>query len=93
LIIPDNERIKTTIVDGTTRTEVMSVVEERGAGGVFERIATGENGSRFTIAPAATIVRESGKYTDNLISGLVMHLAGPMGLSWRYRRSSSWSDF
>src|SRR5437763_2221534 len=40
MIIPDKERIKTT-VDGTT------------------------------------VVRESAKYTDNLISGLVMHLAGP----------------
>src|SRR5205807_3443105 len=26
------------------------------------------------------VVRESGKYTDNLISGLVMHLAGPQPL-------------
>src|SRR5205809_7811419 len=42
MIIPDGERIKTTIL---------------------------ENGH---------IVRESAKYTDNLISGLVMHLVGPM---------------
>src|SRR4051794_23841654 len=41
MIIPDGERIKTTIL---------------------------ENGH---------IVRESAKYTDNLISGLVMHLVGP----------------
>jgi amino acid transporter len=27
-----------------------------------------------------TLVRESAKYTDNLISGLVMHLAGPRGV-------------
>src|SRR4051812_19445212 len=43
MIIPDAERIKTSIVDGA-------------------------------------IVRESAKYTDNLISGLVMHLSGPMGV-------------
>jgi amino acid transporter len=39
-----------------------------------ERITT-------TIDPATgAIVRESAKYTDNLISGLVMHLSGPSGL-------------
>ena len=33
---------------------------------------------RTVVDPATgTIVRESAKYTDNLISGLVMHLAGP----------------
>jgi amino acid transporter len=42
MIIPDSERIKTTIVDGH-------------------------------------VIRESAKYTDNLISGLVMHLSGPRG--------------
>src|SRR5436190_18625312 len=30
-----------------------------------------------TIVDGTTVVRESAKYTDNLISGLVMHLAGP----------------
>jgi hypothetical protein len=44
MIIPDSERITTTIVDGST------------------------------------IIRSSAKYTDNLISGLVMHLSGPLGL-------------
>src|SRR4051812_34916356 len=29
---------------------------------------------------SGTIVRESAKYTDNLISGLVMHLSGPNGI-------------
>src|SRR3989440_12081527 len=35
-----------------------------------------------TIIDPATgaIIRESGKYTDNLISGLVMHMAGPQGI-------------
>jgi nucleotide-binding universal stress UspA family protein len=42
MIIPDNERIKTTIL---------------------------ENGQ---------VLRESAKYTDNLISGLVMHMVGPL---------------
>lgn len=40
MIIPDGERIKTTIINGE-------------------------------------VIRESAKYTDNLISGLVMHLSGP----------------
>src|SRR5205814_5636464 len=43
MIIPDAERIKTIVVDGT-------------------------------------IIRESAKYTDNLISGLVMHLSGPSAM-------------
>src|ERR1043166_4169808 len=43
MIIPDAERIKTSIVDGH-------------------------------------IVRESAQYTDNLISGLAMHLVGPHSL-------------
>src|SRR5207248_9393612 len=30
--------------------------------------------------PSGAIVRESAKYTDNLISGLVMHLSGAQGL-------------
>src|SRR3954447_19478521 len=39
---------------------------------------------KTTIDPATgAIVRESAKYTDNLISGLVMHLAGPSPLRLR----------
>jgi amino acid transporter len=33
-----------------------------------------------TVVEGSTIVRESAKYTDNLISGLVMHLSGPQGV-------------
>jgi hypothetical protein len=44
MIIPDNERIKTTILE------------------------------------SGQILRESAKYTDNLISGLVMHMVGPLPL-------------
>jgi hypothetical protein len=40
-------------------------------------LAVKEDGTSFMRPPTAQIVRESGKYTDNLISGLVMHLAGP----------------
>ena len=75
MIIPDKERIKTTVVDGTSIVEVSNVVASGG-----QHVATLENGSTFTLPATATIVRESGKYTDNLISGLVMHLAGPMPL-------------
>ncbi|HEV8605939.1 MAG TPA: amino acid permease [Tepidisphaeraceae bacterium] len=33
-----------------------------------------------TVVVDGIITRKSGKYTDNLISGLVMHLSGPMGM-------------
>jgi amino acid transporter len=72
MIIPDNERIKTTVVDGANRIEVASVSVQTG-----QRIATLENGSTFDLPQSASVVRESGKYTDNLISGLVMHMVGP----------------
>jgi amino acid transporter/nucleotide-binding universal stress UspA family protein len=80
LIIPDRERIKTVVEDGAGKTEVASVVQTRTAAGAVERVATKEDGTTFTLPPAAHVVRESGKYTDNLISGLVMHMAGPTAL-------------
>lgn len=79
LIVPDAERIKTTLVQGDSRTDVASVVEEKTPDGV-QRMATGEDGGRFVVPPGAHIERESGKYTDNLISGLVMHLSGPYAM-------------
>jgi amino acid transporter len=80
MIIPDNERIKTTVVDGDSRIEVVSVVGQTTATGAKQRLATAEDGRAFVVPPTATIVRESGKYTDNLISGLVMHMLGPQWL-------------
>jgi hypothetical protein len=80
LIIPDNERIKTTVIDGAAKTEVVGVAEQRTAAGAMERVATKEDGSAFTLPAGAHVVRESGKYTDNLISGLVMHMVGPVPL-------------
>ncbi len=80
MIIPDNERIKTTVVDGPQKIEVSNVVEQKTPDGAMQRIATKEDGTKFALPPAAQVVRESGKYTDNLISGLVMHLAGPHSL-------------
>jgi amino acid transporter len=80
LIIPDRERIKTVVEDGASRTEVVSVVETRAAAGTPERVARAVDGTMFTLPPAARVVRQSGKYTDNLISGLVMHMAGPVAL-------------
>jgi amino acid transporter len=79
LIIPDNERIKTTVVDGDSRIDVASVVEHHTSSGL-QRIGMLQNGSSFTLPATAHIVRDSGKYTDNLISGLVMHMSGPLGL-------------
>jgi amino acid transporter/nucleotide-binding universal stress UspA family protein len=80
MIIPDNERIKTTVLDGNNRIEVTSVVKQETSSGAQERVATRPDGTTFTLSPGAAVTRESGKYTDNLISGLVMHLAGPMPL-------------
>ena len=77
MIIPDSERIKTTVINGTTQTDVTSIVAHTNASGASKRIATIANGSTFVLPPSAMIMRESGKYTDNLISGLVMHLVGP----------------
>jgi amino acid transporter len=77
MIIPDTERIKTEVVDGATRTEVVSVIERTTETGGTRRVATVEGGGTFDVPPAATVERASGKYTDNLISGLVMHLLGP----------------
>jgi amino acid transporter/nucleotide-binding universal stress UspA family protein len=77
MIIPDNERIKTTAIDGNNRVEVASVVQQKAPDGTNQRMGKLENGTTFALAPNAHILRESGKYTDNLISGLVMHLAGP----------------
>ncbi|HMB96171.1 MAG TPA: APC family permease, partial [Tepidisphaeraceae bacterium] len=71
MIIPDNERIKTAVIDGANRIEVSSVVNH---------VATKLDGTTFIMPAAATVVRESGKYTDNLISGLVMHMVGPQWL-------------
>ncbi len=79
MIIPDSERIKTTVIEGTNQTDVTSIVMHTTASGASERVATIANGSTFVLPPSATVMRESGKYTDNLISGLVMHLVGP---SW-----------
>src|SRR5204863_9061532 len=59
---------------------VASVVANTTAAGAKERIATTEDGKTFVIPPTAVVARESGKYTDNLISGLVMHLSGPQWL-------------
>jgi amino acid transporter len=74
MVIPDSERIRTTVVDASgNSTDVTSIVAQAGA----KRIATRTDGSSFNIPADAHIVRESGKYTDNLISGLVMHLSGP----------------
>jgi amino acid transporter len=82
MIIPDSQRIKTTVtIDGQT-TEVANVERQTAADGHIVQIAVPENTQEapFTL-PAGTVVsRESGKYTDNLISGLVMNLAGPTGL-------------
>jgi amino acid transporter len=75
MIIPDAERVRTRVVDGAASTAVVSV-EARGAG----RVATRDDGSTFTLAPGAAVVRESGRYTDDLISGLVMHNVGPRPL-------------
>jgi amino acid transporter len=80
MMIPDKERIKTTVVDGAAKTEVVGVLERKVAGGTVERIATKEDGTTFALPAAAHVVRESGKYTDNLISGLVMHMVGPVPL-------------
>jgi amino acid transporter len=80
LVIPDGERIKTAVVDGGTRVDVVSVVETKTAGGGGRRVATADDGRTFVVADGAEVVRASGKYTDNLISGLVMHLAGPHGV-------------
>jgi len=77
MIIPDKERIKTAVIDGNSRTEVVSVIRQTTATGAKERLAMLENGTTFIVPSSATVVRESGKYTDNLISGLVMHLLGP----------------
>lgn len=77
MIIPDSERIKTTVLDRQSRIEVASVIEQKTADGAKQRVAVKEDGTSFTLGPSAQIVRESGKYTDNLISGLVMHMAGP----------------
>jgi amino acid transporter len=77
MIIPDKERIKTAVVDGENKTEVVSVIEQKTATGATQRLATVEDGTTFIIPTTASVVRESGKYTDNLISGLVMHLLGP----------------
>ena len=80
MIIPDAERIKTTVVDGNSRTEVISVVAQKTAAGSNQQVATKEDGTTFTVPKGAEVVRESGKYTDNLISGLAMHVVGPQGL-------------
>lgn len=80
MIIPDKERIKTAVVDGANKTEVTSVIEQKTSEGAKQRIATTEDGQTFVVSSTATVVRESGKYTDNLISGLVMHLLGPQWL-------------
>jgi amino acid transporter len=80
LVIPDNERIKTAVVDAGNRVEVASVVEQTTATGGRQRVATTADGKTFVIPATAEVVRESGKYTNNLISGLVMHMAGPHGL-------------
>ena len=77
MIIPDGQRIRTTVVEGTTRSEVTSVVQRPGADGGKVLVATRENGSVFTLPAGARVLRESGKYTDNLISGLVMNMVGP----------------
>jgi amino acid transporter len=80
MIIPDHERIKTAVVDGDNKTEVISVVEQETETGARQRIATTEEGKTFVVPSTAKVVRESGKYTDNLISGLVMHMLGPQWL-------------
>lgn len=77
MIIPDKERIKTTVVQGTEMTDVASVAVSVAPTGQERRVATREDGSTFVLSPDSTVRRESGKYTDNLISGLVMHMVGP----------------
>ncbi len=79
MIIPDNERIKTTIIDGANHIEVTNVIQQS-VNGATQRIATIANGTTFIVPAGAQIMRESGKYTDNLISGLVMHMVGPQWL-------------
>jgi hypothetical protein len=85
MIIPDGERIKTTVVDGQTSTLVSSVIEHDTVNHGTELVATKADGTNFTLPPGAQIVRESGKYTDNLISGLVMHLVGPEPLKLAFQ--------
>jgi hypothetical protein len=77
MIIPDNERIKTTVIDGSNHMDVASIIVNTTPSGEKQRIANLDNGSTFVVPPTATVTRDSGKYTDNLISGLVMHLVGP----------------
>ena len=79
MIIPDAERMKTAVVSGGVRTEVASV-EGRPTPGGAALVATREDGTTFPLPPGATVEREAGKYTNNLISGLVMHTAGPYPL-------------
>jgi amino acid transporter len=80
MIIPDGERIRTRVVEGGAATEVASVEARAG-----RRVATRDDGTTFTLPPGATVVRESGRYTDNLISGLVMHTVGPRPLKLAFQ--------
>jgi amino acid transporter len=80
MIIPDTERMKTEVVTGGVRTEVASVEARPAAGGGSEPVAVREDGTAFQLPPGAAVEREAGKYTNNLISGLVMHTAGPYPL-------------
>jgi amino acid transporter len=80
MIIPDRERIKTTVMDGDSRIEVSNVIEQKSPDGHLQRIAIQENGTTFPLSPTAQVTRDSAKYTDNLISGLVMNLSGPLPL-------------
>jgi hypothetical protein len=73
------------VVTGDSRVEVASVVVRSTPGGATERVATKPDGATFTVPPGSEVVRESGKYTDNLISGLVMHFAGPAPLKLAFQ--------
>ena len=42
----------------------------------WRQVATTEDGRQFVLPQGASVSREAGKYTDNLVSGLVMHMAG-----------------
>jgi len=80
MVTPDMERVRTIVVDGSQRTVVASVVASRTPDGQIQRVAVLADGQSRPLPPTATVERQSGRYTDNLISGLVMHLSGPRPL-------------
>lgn len=79
MIIPDNQRIATHVILHGQTVNVVSVQDRRGADGAVHRFIHTPDGATAEVARDTEVVRDSGKYTDNLISGLAMNVVGPLG--------------